>query len=89
MESLIYSAVCQAIVAASYAASVIWLLSALTATLNIWLAIIVFLLGMALALYAHEYVAPHLYTAGELLTTATLPAYMAIRGLFAKKTITA
>lgn len=89
MESLIYSAVCQAIVAASYAASVMWLLAALTATLNMWLAILVCLLGMALAIYAHQYVAPHLYTAGEALTTATLPAYMYVRGLFAKKTITA
>lgn len=89
MESLIYSAVCQAIVAVTYAASITWLLIALTATLNMWLAILVFILGMALAAYAHEYVAPHLYTAGELLTTATLPAYMAIRGLFAKKTIAA
>lgn len=89
MESLIYSAVCQATVAATYAASVLWLLTALTATLNMWLAILVFLLGMALAICAHQYVAPHLYTAGELLTTATLPAYMYVRGFFAKKTITA
>lgn len=89
MEALIYSAVCQALVAVAYTASVTWLLVALTATFNMWLAILVFLLGIALAAYAHQYVAPHLYTAGELLTTATLPVYMYVRGFFAKKTIAA
>lgn len=89
MNEFICAAICQTIVRMAYVSTLLWVLAALTATLSFWLSVLVYLIGMALAVYAHQYVAPHLGNAGAALTTLALPAYMRVRGLFTKNLVTA
>lgn len=88
MEFLLYSAICQSIVALSYVFTLGWALAALAALLNIWLAVLLFIAGLMLAYSQHHRVAPYLSYAGEALAATTFPAYLRVRALFVTKSST-
>ena len=89
MEHFICAAICQIIVRITYLSTLLWVLAALTSMMGFWLSLLVYLVGLALAAYAHKYVAPYLGAAGNKLTNVALPSYMYVRGLFTKETIEA
>lgn len=81
--------ICLCLTAIAYCAAYTCVLSFITAMLGFWLTLLVNIIAAALSLYfagaqlqAGNYVATKL---GD----AAVPAYMAIRGFFAKKTIAA
>ena len=81
--------ICLALTAIAYCVAYTLVLSFITAALGFWLTLLVSLIAAALSYYftgaqlkAGNYVATKL---GD----AAVPAYMAIRGLFTKNTVTA
>ena len=81
--------ICLVLTAIAYCVAYSAALSLLTATLGVWLSLLVWLLTAALSYYF----AGAQLSAGNSVATklgdAAVPAYMYVRGFFAKKAITA